>query len=62
LLLYPRELNEKDDEEAIERDFTLMDGTEVFVRTISLNYDLKREWSKFVEEFKDVLGCLKLET
>ena len=58
LLLYPKELNEKDNKE-IKGDFTLMNETKVFVRTISLSYDLKREWSKFVDELKDVLKCLE---
>ena len=58
LLLYPKELNEKDNEK-IGDNFTLMDGTKVFVRTISLNYDLKKEWNKFVNELKDVLKCFQ---
>lgn len=58
LLLYPKELNENDNKE-IEENFTLMDGTKVFVRTISLDYDLKKEWNDFVNELKDVLKCFQ---
>jgi len=58
LLLYPKELNENDNKE-IEENFTLIDGTKVFVRTISLSYDLKEKWNDFVNELKAILKCLK---
>jgi len=54
LLLYPEELYE----EKIKLDFTLRDEIEVFVRTISLDHDLREGWNDFVEELKKVLDCL----
>ena len=57
LLIYPEAHNGK-----IELDLELgKDKIKLYVRTISLAYDLTSESDrlKFIEDLKDVLGCLR---
>jgi len=56
LLLYPEELNENGKQ--LEKTLTLINGIEIYIRTIPLSINLKTEWHKFSNYLGSMLKSL----